>query len=190
MNKAALRAVYRQKRQDLQAGEENRLQDLLLIQFQQLDLPGIDIVHSYLPAHGKKEPDPEPILRFLAFRNPQLQIIVPRVNADGKTLSHFLLEEDTALVLNPWGIPEPEQAVEADVSGIDLVLVPLLAVDRTGHRVGYGKGFYDRFLAALPVHAIKMGLSFFEPVDRIGDTNTFDVRLDYCITPTRCYAFE
>lgn len=190
MNKAALRAIYREKRQALQAGEEHRLQDLLLIQFQQLDLPGIDIVHSYLAARGKKEPDPEPILRFLAFRNPQLQVIVPRVNADGLTLSHYLLEEDTPLELNDWGIPEPRQAMEADISGIDLVLVPLLAFDQAGHRVGYGKGFYDRFLAALPPHTIKLGLSFFEPVDRISDTNTFDVRLDYCITPSRSYAFE
>ncbi len=188
--KAALRKEYREKRMAITPGMETRMQDLLLIRFQQLALPFIEAVHAYLPATIKKEPDPMPLVRFLAFRNPSLEHFVPIVNADGQTLSHVLLEEDTALVLNAWGIPEPAQAKPVDPSTAQLVFVPLLAFDLQGHRVGYGKGFYDRFLAAMPDSAVKIGLSFFEPVERIGDTNTFDIRLDYCITPERVYAFE
>lgn len=188
--KSALRKVYRDKRMAITPGMETRLQDLLLIRFQQVALPFIEAVHAYLPATSKKEPDPLPLVRFLAFRNPSLQLFVPIVNADGETLSHVLMEEDTRLVLNAWGIPEPEGALPVDPAAAQLIFVPLLAFDRQGHRVGYGKGFYDRFLANMPDSAVKIGLSFFEPVERIGDTNTFDVRLDYCITPERVYAFE
>lgn len=190
MNKHQLRAIYREKRQNLPIREETRLQDLLLIRFQQLPLPFIGTMHVYLPAVGKHEPDPEPLVRYLSFQTPALQVIVPKVNADGQTLSHYVLNEETQVQLNAWGIPEPVDAEPADLSAIDLVLVPLLAFDQQGHRVGYGKGFYDRFLTALPAGSLKIGLSFFEPVDRIDDTNTFDVKLDYCVTPDRLYAFE
>jgi 5-formyltetrahydrofolate cyclo-ligase len=190
MNKATIRKIFREKRDHLSMGEETRSQDLLLIRFQQLDLPFLQTVHSYLPARGKKEPDPEPILRWLAFRNPGLRVLVPRVNEDMQSLSHYWLEEDTRLVPNAWGIPEPVGALEASAEAVDLVIVPLLAFDRQGQRVGYGKGFYDRFLATCRPETIKLGLSFFEPVERIEDTNTFDVRLDCCVTPERTYAFE
>lgn len=188
--KAALRQTYREKRLSLTPGMESRMQDMLLIRFQQLPLPFVDTVHCYLPATSKKEPDPMPLVRFLAFRNPSLRVLVPVVNADGQTLSHYLLEEDTRLELNNWGIPEPADAEPADPREAQLVFVPLLAFDLHGHRVGYGKGFYDRFLAGLPEAAVSIGLSFFDPVERIGDTNTFDMRLHYCITPEHAYAFK
>jgi 5-formyltetrahydrofolate cyclo-ligase len=190
MKKAAIRKIFRDKRAQLSARDETRLQDLLLIRFQQLILPFIQTVHSYLPANGKKEPDPEPILRWLAFRNPGMRTMVPRVNADMQTLSHCWLGEDSILELNAWGIPQPTGAAEGKPEEIDLVIVPLLAFDVNGHRVGYGKGFYDRFLASCRPETIKLGLSFFDPVERIEDTNTFDIRLDYCVTPERTYAFE
>jgi 5-formyltetrahydrofolate cyclo-ligase len=188
--KAALRQAYREKRMALSPGMESRLQDLLLIRFQQLPLPFVDTVHCYLPATTRKEPDPLPLARFMAFRNPALQLIVPVVNADRQTLSHVLLEADTMLELNNWGIPEPVDAQPADPSSAQLVFIPLLAFDRQGHRVGYGKGFYDRFLANLPQDILRIGLSFFDPVERITDTNTFDIRLHYCVTPEHLYAFE
>jgi 5-formyltetrahydrofolate cyclo-ligase len=190
MKKALIRKLFREKREKLTPGENARLQDLLLIRFQQLDMPFIHILHSFLPAYGRREPDPEPLIRYLSFRNPGMQVIVPRVNPGSETLSHFLLEENTRLELNDWGIPEPVDAEECPVDEIDLVIVPLLAFDLAGQRVGYGKGFYDRFLATCPGKTVKLGLSFFEPVERIEDTNTFDIRLDYCVTPERLYAFE
>ena len=190
MNKAFIRKTFREKREHLSSRDETRLQDLLLIRFQQLPLPFIQTVHSYLPANGKKEPDPEPILRWLSFRNPGMGIMVPRVNEDMQTLSHCWLKEDSILELNAWGIPEPVGSAEGNTDEIDLVIVPLLAFDLAGHRVGYGKGFYDRFLASCRPETVKLGLSFFDPVERIEDTNTFDIRLDYCVTPERTYAFE
>ena len=73
---------------------------------------------------------------------------------------------------------------------IDLVLVPLLAFDQEGYRVGYGKGYYDKFLSQCREDVIKIGLSFFEPVDAISDINQFDMSLNYCVTPQQVYDFS
>jgi 5-formyltetrahydrofolate cyclo-ligase len=73
--------------------------------------------------------------------------------------------------------------LEVPVSKIDVVFVPLLAFDKNGNRVGYGKGFYDNFLAKCREDVIKIGLSFFEPEEIIDDVFKTDIRLDYCVTP-------
>ena len=76
---------------------------------------------------------------------------------------------------NAWGIPEPVDAEEVEVSEIDAVLAPLLVVDKQGNRVGYGKGFYDRFFAACRPDVKRLGLSYFEPVENITDVHGLDV---------------
>ena len=70
-----------------------------------------------------------------------------------------------------------------------MVLVPLLCFDRSGHRVGYGKGYYDRFLRKCRADCKKIGLSMFDPVDEITDAGESDVRLDLVITPTATVSF-
>jgi 5-formyltetrahydrofolate cyclo-ligase len=69
------------------------------------------------------------------------------------------------------------------------VLIPLLAFDRKGHRVGYGKGYYDRFLRTCRKDVVKIGFSYFDPVEKIEDASRYDVRLNYCITPNDIYRF-
>jgi 5-formyltetrahydrofolate cyclo-ligase len=70
------------------------------------------------------------------------------------------------------------------------VLIPLLAFDRQGFRVGYGKGFYDRFLSLLSQKTIKIGLSNFAPVERIEDINKYDVKMDFCVTTEQVWHFS
>ncbi|MDY6994028.1 MAG: 5-formyltetrahydrofolate cyclo-ligase, partial [Pseudomonadota bacterium] len=72
---------------------------------------------------------------------------------------------------------------------INLVLCPLLAFDKKGFRVGYGKGFYDRFFQKCQPNAIKVGLSFEEAVEHIEDINQYDIPLNYCVTPKKLYVF-
>ena len=76
------------------------------------------------------------------------------------------------------------------VNEIDLVLVPLLAFDKNGYRVGYGKGYYDKFLSNCRPDVIKIGLSFFDAVDEIEDIDDYDLPLNFCVTPQRLYDFE
>jgi 5-formyltetrahydrofolate cyclo-ligase len=189
MKKEELRKIYREKRAALKQSELSKLQDLLLIRFQQAPLPFITVLHRFLPADGKNEVDTEPLANWLSFCNPGLVQLVPKVNTATNDLHHYLLTDDTILILNEWGIPEPEKGQEIAPDEIDLVLIPLLAFDETGHRVGYGKGYYDRFLASCRPDCIKTGLSFFPPSDNITDTNTFDIAMDFCITPDRIYEF-
>ena len=70
-----------------------------------------------------------------------------------------------------------------------MVFVPLLAFDEKGNRVGYGKGFYDKFLAECKPEILKIGVSFFEPENIIPDVLNTDIQLDLCITPTKVYNF-
>jgi len=101
----------------------------------------------------------------------------------------MLTNEETDFVVNAYGIAEPINGEWITPEEIDLVFVPFLACDEKGYRVGYGKGFYDRFLASCRPDILKIGFSYFEPVEHISDINQFDVPLNICITPNRIYEF-
>jgi 5-formyltetrahydrofolate cyclo-ligase len=72
---------------------------------------------------------------------------------------------------------------------VQVVLVPLLAYDGKGNRLGFGKGHYDTFLGSLPHSVIKIGLSFFPPEDTL-PVEPHDIPLNYCITPEQVWAFS
>ncbi|RYF99725.1 MAG: 5-formyltetrahydrofolate cyclo-ligase, partial [Chitinophagaceae bacterium] len=97
--------------------------------------------------------------------------------------------DSTKIKKNEYNIPEPIDGIEVPDSKIDVVFVPLLAFDKKGHRVGYGKGFYDRFLAKCKPDVIIIGVSFFEAEEEILDVNPTDFALQYCVTPTNIYRF-
>jgi 5-formyltetrahydrofolate cyclo-ligase len=115
--------------------------------------------------------------------HPEVKTFAPRVNSTTGEIDALPFREDSPLTLSKWGIPEPSDGEPAQPEEMDIVLVPLLCFDAGGHRVGYGKGYYDRFLAKCRPGCVKLGLSFFPPVDKIDDTFAGDVRLDRFITP-------
>jgi 5-formyltetrahydrofolate cyclo-ligase len=104
-------------------------------------------------------------------------------------MESFYFEDFHQLKKNSWGILEPRQGVPAPPEKVDLVIVPLLAFDKLGHRVGYGKGFYDRFLKDCRSDCKKIGLSFFSPEEKIDDANPFDVPLHLALTPKEVFQF-
>jgi 5-formyltetrahydrofolate cyclo-ligase len=89
-----------------------------------------------------------------------------------------------------WGIPEPVGGRVVEPAELDVVLIPLLAFDAKGHRVGYGKGFYDRYLATCRPDCLKIGISFFESLAPIDDVEAHDIALDMAICPTQVYDFR
>jgi 5-formyltetrahydrofolate cyclo-ligase len=188
MTKKEARLYFREKRAALGHHEKDKFQDLILIRFQQLSLPFVDYLHSYLPIHEKAEPDPEPIMRSLQFQNPGLRIAVPRI-INNEEMVHVLLTDDSELFRNEFGILEPGEGEVLAADLMDIVIVPLLGFDRQGNRVGYGKGYYDRFLSTCREDVVKIGLSFFGPVDQIEDIGPWDIALNYCITPEKIYEF-
>lgn len=181
MNKSELRKLYKQKRRELSEDEIMKLQERMYAKIFKLDFSEVQNIHVFLPIERQKEINTYPIIAFLRSKNKN--IIVSKSDFNTATLTHFILEKDTVLQTNEYGIPEPENATEINVKDIDLVFVPLLISDVKNYRVGYGKGFYDRFLSTCKPSVKTIGLNFFEPVAEISDINEFDVPLDIMITP-------
>ncbi|GAA4003244.1 5-formyltetrahydrofolate cyclo-ligase [Hymenobacter fastidiosus] len=147
-------------------------------------------LHVFLPIERQHEPTLWPIIQEIWRQQLPVRLAVPVVQPDGHTLRHFELTPETELVTNRWGIPEPVQVPEVAPAAFDAVLIPLLAFDEQGHRVGYGKGFYDRFLAECRPDALRIGLSLEPPVPAIEDVWAGDVRLHACLTPERVWRFK
>ena len=106
------------------------------------------------------------------------------------TLSHFPFQPETEIIFNKMGIPEPVSENELNPLEFDVVLVPLLAADINGNRVGYGGGYYDRFLSQTREDCLRVGVSFFEPIAEITDIEAYDCKLHQLITPERIYSFS
>jgi 5-formyltetrahydrofolate cyclo-ligase len=189
MTKEQLRKMYKEKRKELSEGQMDRFNDLLLIGFQKINLHFINCIHTYLSSLKLREPDTCKLVRFLQFRNPHIKVAVPKIDMHKNHMEHVEFEASTELINNIYGIPEPAGGSLIREKDMDVILVPLLAFDNRGFRVGYGKGYYDRFLANCRKDAIKIGLSFFEPVERIEDIDQFDIPLNYCVTPKQLFVF-
>lgn len=177
MDKQALRKTYLEKRKALSDADYAAANEQLLSLVQaNLQLLGAGPVHIFLPIEKFKEVDTWPIVRWLwAQRIPTMTSIT---DTEKGTLAHVWFDAHTSFVPNPWGIPEPTNATPANPLACTAVFVPLLVADRHGHRIGYGKGFYDQFLASLPSHVVKVGLSALPLVDEIAGIEGHDVRLD------------
>jgi 5-formyltetrahydrofolate cyclo-ligase len=188
MTKAEVRKVYLQKRLALTDAQWQSASAAICNRFfSSIDLSFLKRVHTYLPIEGRKEPDTWLIVDKIRREHPNVRLIVPRI--DKGQLSHFYFEGLHQIKPNMWGIPEPTQGVPVEPGEIDLVLVPLLAADQGGHRVGYGKGFYDRFLKDCRGDCVKVGLSMFPPIEKIADVGKHDVVLDGLVTPEGYHGF-
>lgn len=187
MDKKTIRADYRTKREALSDDLADKLS--LDISNQALALPvwHLQTFHLFLPIVEKKEVDTEVLLNVLLGRDKT--VVVSKSDFTTGTMQHFVLEEHTLIRKNAYGIPEPVSGIPIEVTDIDVVFVPLLAFDVSGHRIGYGKGFYDRFLAECRKDVVKVGLSFFAAEPAFADVLDTDVALDYCVTPERVYRF-
>lgn len=189
MTKATLRKVYKEKRMQLSHQQIEKFTDLLLINFQKIQLPFLSCIHTYIASEKLGEADTSAIIRFVQFKNPGLKILIPKIDITSGSMQHLLFDDEVELVDNAFGIAEPTAGEIVESCEVDLVLVPLLAYDVNGYRVGYGKGYYDKFLSQCREDVIKIGLSFFGPVDEIEDINQFDISLNYCVTPQQVYEF-
>lgn len=181
MQKAELRKLYKQKRKELSEKDIEIFQKSIYAQVFKYDFSEIHTIHIFLPITKQKEINTYPIIDFL--RQQEKQIVISKSNFTNHTLQHFIFEEQTELVINEYGIPEPVNAKKIHPQKIDLVFIPLLISDQNNYRIGYGKGFYDRFLVTCPISVKKIGLNFFPPIFKIEDCNKFDVPLDAVIYP-------
>jgi 5-formyltetrahydrofolate cyclo-ligase len=186
-----LKKEFRQKYKALRKLlSENELEEMsLAIANKLLKLPiwEKNYFHIFLPITEHQEVNTEFILHLLSGKDKE--IIISKSDFKTRKMTHFLLTDNTKIKKNEYNIPEPIDGIEVPSHKIEVVFVPLLAFDKKGHRVGYGKGFYDKFLSECKPDIIKIGLSFFDPEELITDVFEGDIQLDYCVTPNSIYQF-
>ncbi len=188
VNKKVLRETYLEKRLFLSDEEYEERSRLLLRNFiNTIDFSGIAHLHTFLPIVEKREVNTWLFIHHLRSVKEDIHLYTSRSLPGGK-LEHFHLKEDTRLLVNKWGIPEPAEAEAIKPSHLDIILVPLIIFDKTGHRIGYGKGYYDRFLLQYP-DARKIGVSLSPPLDKIRFMEEMDVAMNQCLTPFQTYTF-
>lgn len=188
MNKKTLRLEYLAKRNSLDVSKKIELEgEIKKILFQNFHF-SLKITSCFLPISSKKEIDTWEILSEIKKTGGKIALTV--WDFDTNLITHRLWTNETQFSTNSFGITEPINGEYIPNEQIDIVIVPLLVVDRLGNRVGYGKGVYDRMLASCSTKTMFIGLSHFELVDRIEDVDAHDIPLTYCITPTKCIAFE
>jgi 5-formyltetrahydrofolate cyclo-ligase len=187
MTKIELRQMFQNKRNLLKDDDIDHLTDKIIICLsEQLNLENKK-THIFLPITKKKEINTYKIIDFL--RTKKCKIIIPKSDFKNSTLNHFEYTSDTEIKITEYGIPEPINGIETSINDLEIVFIPLLCFDFIGNRLGYGKGFYDRFLSTLSKDCLKIGLSHFDAFESLLPIDKFDIRLDYCITPNRVYSF-
>jgi 5-formyltetrahydrofolate cyclo-ligase len=190
MTKQELRTLYLQKRSQVSASVYHNLSiSISKNLFQTVDLSVVHVIHTFLPIEKNKEPNTFFIIERLQKEFSHIKISVPKVNYTTHMLESFYFEGIDQLEENVWNILEPKKGILTNPKTIDIVLVPLIVFDKLGHRTGYGKGYYDKFLPDCRPDCKKIGISLFEPVDKIDDVGDHDQKLDLAITPTAAHYF-
>lgn len=187
MLKKELRQKFKELRKQLSENDIEEWSLQIANQLIRLDIWQHSFYHLFLPIESQKEVNTEYILQVLAGKDKN--IVLSKSDFSTREMTHFLLTDNTTIKKNAYDIPEPIDGLEVPVSKIDVVFVPLLAFDEKGNRVGYGKGFYDKFLAECKPEILKIGVSFFESEKVISDVLNTDIQLDLCVTPTKVYNF-
>ena len=187
MEKKVLRSKYKVLRQSLSQEEIEDKSLAIANQLLRMDIWDKLYYHLFLTIEEQKEINTEYMLQILAGKDKE--IVISKCEFETLGMTHFLLTDNTKIKKNNYNVPEPVDGIEVPDAKIDVVFVPLLAYDKQGNRVGYGKGFYDNFLSKCKPETIKIGLSFFPPEEKINDVFESDVKLDFCVTPDEVIKF-
>ena len=188
LKKDIIRKDYAKKRQELSSLQFQEASSQLIqntIELIKKNHP--ECIHCFLPIQSKDEINTAMIIQYCWENN--IHVVVPVSNFDDGTLKTAEFKPYTKTKLTKHNIPEPIDPVWTKNDAIDLVITPLLAFDLKGYRVGYGKGFYDRFFASLSRETKKVGISLFGPCEAIKNINEHDIPLTHCVTPNKVFTF-
>lgn len=188
MLKSELRKIHLARQRALSPAERSakstRIADKFFAGF---DLAGVRFLHCFIAIDKFNEIDTTVFFKRLWSEFPDVITVVPRVKMGTSEMESLKFTPQTELVKNIWDIHEPSHDEFIAAAQIDMVLVPGLAFDRSGHRVGYGKGFYDKFFSRCRPDCLKIGLSYFEPVEQITDIHEGDFPVDAVVSPNLIY---
>ena len=184
-NKLFFRQLFKKQRSELTDNQVKILNKRIFKNLTTIKIWDNNFYHLYLSNDLNKEVDTDKLIKLLFNKNKR--VFVPKILE--KDLIHIEINKSTKYSKNQLGIREPVSSSKIDENLFEVIFVPLLAFDKQGDRVGYGGGYYDNFLGNIKQNAIKIGLSFFEPIDKIMDTEKHDVKLDYVVTTKKVYSF-
>ena len=188
MKKDILRKTYLEKRQSLSSSKlKEASSQLIKNSLELIKQIKPNCIHCFLPIHSKGEIDTMPIIKYCWENN--IDVVVPVSNFKTNTLKAAEFKPNTKTKQTKNNITEPVEPVWKKTETIDIIITPLLTFDSKGYRVGYGKGFYDRFFASEDTHAKRIGISLFEPCTIIENINEYDIPLTHCVTPSKIYSF-
>lgn len=187
MIKKDLRKKYLKLREALSVDEVLLLSEMIFKNFiNEFDPQKGQKVHIFLSISKFKEIETSFFIDF--FMEKQIRVFVPKMVGDN--IISIELFPNTVFEHNLWGIKEPKECIDAEITDYDFVLTPLLYSDAFGNRVGYGKGFYDRFFSTINKNSLKIGLNYFPPSEIINDVFENDIPLDYLVTPSEVLSFK
>ena len=188
MKKYLARKIYLEKRRSLEIELFNRLEKETITNcIQLIKKLNPKVVHCYLPINNKQEIDTKLIFQYCWENN--IETVIPISDFKNNTMASASYDNSTQLFKNKHEIPEPKKPIITNNEEIELVITPLIAFDKKGHRVGFGKGFYDRFFSTCNIKTRKVGLSLFEPINDIEDTSEHDISLNYVVNPKKIFTF-
>ena len=188
MDKADLRREYKLKRSQLPSSEIKSYSEQIFTLIKRHFKLDNKTIHIFLPISKFNEVHTEAFIEFLFELKCTVVTSITHFNPLG--ITHCIINEKTSYEIDKFGIPYPIEGVAISENKIDIVIIPLLAFDNKGARVGYGKGLYDRFLSKCNPNCMKIGVSLFEPISSISGVNENDIPLDYCATPNKIYTFK
>lgn len=152
--------------------------------FHTLDMSKVNVCHVFLPMLNQAEPDLWPLLKLWVDKYPNLIFAAPISDFKTKSFAQYQLDTAEFPPYSVKGIPEPSSTVEISPGLTDIAFIPLLAADVYGSRVGYGAGFYDRFLAQCAPECIKIGVALYGAIEGVIAHEQHDIKLDYYASPT------
>ncbi len=191
--KQELRSYFRQLRQQCSSLQREEQSQAIAQRFlTEIAYQHFKTIHCFLPIQRLGEINTWHLIHRLHHADPHISLVISKSEWETNTLHHYRWSPQMQLGENAWGIPEPlEHQLLTPISAkeIECIIVPLLCFDYAGYRVGYGKGFYDRFLSECLPTAQKIGVSAFPPVPKIADVQPFDMKLNACVDINQVWRF-
>lgn len=187
MEKSALRAHYKKKRSELTAAERELASAKIARNFSAKWNFNQQTISAFLPIKRLNEVNTAPLIQELRTYN---ELCAPVADFSDSSMVHRTINDSSIIEQNDWAIPEPTNGTIVKPEALNVVVVPLLISDRKGYRVGYGKGFYDRFLSQCQPSCLFIGVNFFEPISQITGTHENDIALHFTVTPSSIIEHE
>ncbi len=180
MGKAEIRDKMKQLRRSMSAEEIcGKSTEITAVLFSLECFKNAKTVMVYLSAF--REVDTAQIIERLISDGKK--IVVPICNVENCTITPSYIKDFSDMHKGAYGIWEPKKTEKADVSDIDMIIVPGIAFDENGNRCGFGKGYYDKLLCGC--RAVKVGLCYDFQIVKSLETNEYDIPMDFVISERR-----